>query len=285
MKIIYNRRGKSLEKEEQYGEKYLKFLYNTLLGRIVLKIIINPIFSKINAIYNKTFFSKNKIKRIIRKYKIDINDFEETNYKSFNEFFIRKKKQTFYNEQANIFISPSDSKLIVYKITKNLRIKIKQSIYTLNELLDENIDLNEYKDGNCLVFRLSMDDYHRYCYIDDGEINKVKKINGCLHTISAISKDYKVYSQNTRMCNYISTKNFGDIICMEIGALLVGKINNYKQEKCCKGKEKGYFELGGSTIVIITKNNIKIDDDILEYSKKGIETKVEYGEGIGELIC
>lgn len=285
MKIIYNRQKKILEGDEQYGEKYLNFLYNTLLGRILLMLIISPVFSKINALYNKTFFSKNKIKKFIEKYKIDINDFDKTSYNSFDEFFIRKKKQISYNKEANILISPADSKLIAYKIDNDLKIKIKQSIYTINELLCEDINLNDYKQGNCLVFRLSVDDYHRYCYVDDGEMKKVKKINGCLHTISSISKDYKVYSQNTRICNYISTKNFDDIIFIEVGALLVGKINNYQQPTFHKGEEKGYFELGGSTIVIITKDNLKIDDDIFKYSQEGIETKVKYGERIGELKC
>lgn len=285
MKKIYNRQNKNIENDEQYGEKYLNFLYNTLLGRVLLIVIINPIFSKINALYNKTCLSKNKVEKFVKKYNIDVNDFEEKNYKSFNKFFIRKKKYTSYNKANNVLIAPADSKLMVYKITNDLKIRIKQSIYTLNELLDDDTNLSEYKDGNCFVFRLSMDDYHRYCYVDDGKIKKVKKIKGCLHTVSSISKNHKVYSQNTRTCTYIKTKNFDDIICIEIGALLVGKINNYQKEKCFKGEEKGYFELGGSTIVIITKNIIDIDDEILEYSKKNIETKVKYGERIGELIC
>lgn len=284
MRKIYNRQNRSIENDEQYGKKYLEFLYNTKLGRIFLKVISSPIFSKTNALYNKTILSKNKVKKFIKRYNIKINDFEEKAYKSFNEFFIRKKKQITYNKSSKVFISPADSKLIVYKITEDLRIKIKQSIYTLSELLNEDMDFCEYENGNCFVFRLSMDDYHRYCYIDDGELTKVKKIKGKLHTVSSISESHKVYSQNTRVCNYIKTKNFDDIICIEVGALLVGKINNYDKKIFSKGEEKGYFELGGSTIIILTKNNIQIDDDIIEYSKKNIETRVEYGERIGKLI-
>ena len=32
-----------------------------------------------------------------------------------------------------------------------------------------------------------------------------------------------------------------------------------------KGEEKGYFNVGGSTIVILTKDNIKVDKDIIKY--------------------
>ena len=46
--------------------------------------------------------------------------------------------------------------------------------------------------------------------------------------------------------------------------------------------EKGYFEPGGSTIIeIFKKDVVKIDEDILAQSKKHIETKVFYGEGVG----
>lgn len=285
MKKIYNRKTKKLEDEGQYGGKYLNFLYDNACGRILLKLIISPIFSKINGVYNKCFLSKGKIKKFIKQYKIDITQFEKEEYKSFNEFFTRKKKNIVINKEKHIFISPAESKLLVYKISDDLKIKIKQSVYTINELVNNKMDVEKFKNGNCLVFRLSMDNYHRYCYIDNGRNEQIDRIKGKLHTVSSISKNHKVYSQNSRICNYMKTENFGDLIYIEIGALLVGKINNYEVQTFKKGEEKGYFELGGSTIVILTQNNLKIDEDILEYSKKDIETKVEYGERIGELIC
>lgn len=285
MRKVYNRKTNVIEEEKQYGGKYLNFLYNNACGRILLKLIINPVFSKINGIYNKSFLSKGKVKKFIEQYKIDLSEFEKEKYKSFNELFTRKKKKVLFEKEKNVFISPAESKLLVYKISEGLKINIKQSNYTINELLNNDFDAKKYKNGNCLVFRLSMDNYHRYCYIDNGKIEKVDKIKGKLHTVSSISNKHKVYSQNSRVCNYMKTENFGDLIYIEIGALLVGKITNYEKETFKKGEEKGYFELGGSTIVILTPNNLKIDKDILEYSKKDIETKVEYGERIGELLC
>ena len=50
-----------------------------------------------------------------------------------------------------------------------------------------------------------------------------------------------------------------------------------------KGDEMGYFAFGGSTIVIlIDKNRISIDSDILENTKNKIETYVKMGESIGK---
>jgi len=50
-----------------------------------------------------------------------------------------------------------------------------------------------------------------------------------------------------------------------------------------KGKEMGYFAFGGSTVVLlIDKNKIEIDSDILENTKNKIETYVKMGETIGK---
>lgn len=283
--MIYDREAKTISKDKQYGSIYLNFLYNNILGRVILKLIICPAFSKIYGKYNNMSISKKRVDTFIKKYNIDTNEYEKKEYSSFNDFFTRKRKAIYYDKEKNNFIAPADSKLMVYKIKDDMTIKIKQSIYTIEELIEDQMNLEQFKNGNCLVFRLSMDDYHRYCYIDDGTIEKIKIIKGKLHTVSSISNKHKVYSQNTRICNYMTTDNFDKIIYIEVGALLVGKINNYNKNKYNKGDEKGYFELGGSTIVILTNDIIKIDNDIIEYSNKGLETKVKYGERIGELKC
>ena len=50
-----------------------------------------------------------------------------------------------------------------------------------------------------------------------------------------------------------------------------------------RGDEKGNFAFGVSTIVLITeKNAVKPDEDILNNSREGIETRVFMGEKIGE---
>ena len=64
----------------------------------------------------------------------------------------------------------------------------------------------------------------------------------------------------------------------------MGRIKNHHQNYSFKkGEEKGYFEFGGSTIVLLfKKDTITIDKDILDNSKDNIETIVKYGEKIGK---
>ena len=72
--------------------------------------------------------------------------------------------------------------------------------------------------------------------------------------------------------------------CIEVGALLIGRIVNHEADVFKKGQEKGYFEPGGSTIILLT-GDIEVDEDIARQSAMGTETKVRYGERVGVLKC
>lgn len=281
---VYDRKTKEYLEEQESGNKILNFLYKNALGRLLLKVLINPTISKIGGLYNNSSLSKLRINKFIKNNNINMSDFEKTNYKNFNDFFTRKikeNKRPFLSNKNN-FISPADSKLTVYNITDELKLSIKGSTYTLNELVNNEEDLSEYKNGQCLVFRLSVDDYHHYCYPDSGKTTHKNFIRGKLHTVRSISSEYKVYKVNQREYSVLKTDNFDEIIYIEVGALMVGKIVNLDKEYFNKGEEKGYFKLGGSTIVILVKENkVKIDEDILRQSKDDIETKVKYREKIG----
>ena len=171
----------------------------------------------------------------------------------------------------------------VYNIDENLKIDVKYSTYTLEELLNKKLDINIYKNGYCLIFRLSVDDYHRFVFPDDGKYVKRYHVKGELHTVRPIASKYRVFSRNTREISLLQTENLGDIIQIEVGALLVGKIQNKEVKHFKKLEEKGYFEYGGSTIILLLRNNVQIDEDIKENSQKGIETKVKIGERIGKI--
>ena len=287
MLMIYKIKHRNSDKiEEVKSTKTLSFFYNTLIGRILLKICTMKFISDIAGIYMNSRLSKYKIKKFIKDNKIKITDYEKTNYNSFNEFFTRKiiSIKRPINMTKTAFISPCDSKLSVYTISDDLTLYIKDSYYTIGTIIDKKI-LKEYKEGYALVFRLSPTDYHRYCYIDSGYQEKNNKIKGILHTVQPIAlKRYNFYKTNTREWTILHTNNFDEVVHIEIGAMAIGKIKNEHENYIFKkGEEKGYFEFGGSTIVLLVKKGIiNIDEDILENSKNNIETYVKYGEKIGK---
>lgn len=284
---IYNRELECYEENVQYGGVLLNILYNNSVGRILLKVAINPVFSKIGGWYNDTGLSKGRIKPFIKKNGIIMDDFEEKEYENFNSFFSRKIKEgrrpVDMSEES--FVSPADSKLSVYDISEDNLVNIKGTNYKLSHLVGDKVNMEDYQGGKCLVFRLSVDDYHRYIFPDYGRVTKRYSIKGKLHTVSSISKDYKIYKENSRVVNVMKTENFGKVICIEVGALLVGKIVNHPIRAFEKGMEKGYFKLGGSTVVmLLQKDKVELDEDIIDVTSRGIEVKIRMGERIGRKV-
>ena len=283
---IYVRQDKNFIEDRQYGASSLERLYNTWYGRVLSKFILLPIFSTLATSKDRKRSSIKKIAPFIDEYKISIDDFEEREYGSFAEFFTRKIKQGRrpFDPDDSVIISPADSKVLCYDIGDDLKFTVKGSTYTPDEITGNSIDLSDFAGGKVLVFRLSMDDYHHYCHIDSGKVSGSYEIKGKLHTVSSISSKYKIYKENHRIVNVLDTDHFGRVIYIEVGALLVGRIRNNGITKFDKGQEKGYFEQGGSTIVLFfEKDRINVDPDILEMSGNGIETKVKMGEHIG--VC
>ncbi len=281
---IYDRKKKEYEEIVQYGQGALKFLYGNFFGRLLLRIVVSPFASRLYGYINSKPGSRKKIPEFIESNNIRMEDFEDREYASFNDFFTRKLRDgaRVIDSAENRLISPADAKLLVYDIKEDLRIEVKGRTYSLDEIAPGENDLKEYSGGVCLVYRLCVDDYHRYCFIDNGSVKESRIIKGKLHTVSPLSKAYKIYKENHRIINVLATDHFGEMIHIEVGALLVGKIVNRDVSKFSKGEEKGYFEPGGSTIVqLFKKDAVRIDEDILNQSLDNTETKVLYGEGVG----
>lgn len=284
MMKIYNRSGMEVIVSQQQNN-LLKMLYSHVLGRCVLKVLTLPFITYLGGKYMNSGLSRRKIQPFIDQNHIDMNQYEEQTYHSYNDFFTRKMKtgERLIDMQSNILIAPADSKLTYYAILEDTHVKIKDSLYSLADLLQNKELADEYQRGVCLIFRLTVDDYHRYCFIDNGTKEEDCYIPGVFHTVNPIANDYyPIYKQNSRSYSLLHTDHFGDVVYMEVGAMMVGKIVNHSVQSFTKGQEKGYFEFGGSTIVVFIKKDIvEIDGDIIENSKKHDETRVLMGEKIG----
>ena len=281
---IYDRRTKEYEETEQFGQGALAFLYGNPWGRLLLKLATSPIPSNLYAFWNGMPQSRKKIPDFIRDHGIDLSEFEDREYRSFNDFFTRKFREGVrpIDEDPDHLISPADAKLLVYPVDEATRMEIKGRSYSLAELTAGRMDLSGYDGGTCLVYRLCMEDHHRYCFPDDGKNLRQFRIKGKLHTVSSLSKEFPVYQENTRVISKLRTEHFGDVVHVEVGAMLVGRIQNRDVRSFHKGEEKGYFEPGGSTIIEVFKRGVMtVDEDIQEESANEIETKVRYGERIG----
>ena len=263
----------------------VRFFYGTIIGRLIVRIFSIPLFSKLMGLFLDSKLSKFKIKSFIKKNNIDMSLYKEKDYKSFNDFFTREIKNIDYSKNKDDFISPCSSKLSVYDINEEGLYRIKNSYYRIKDLVNNDLIYKEFIGGKLLIFRLEATDYHRYIYIDKGSKEKNVFVPGILNTVRPIVlKHFNIYKQNSREYTIMHTDNFDDVIQIEVGAIMVGKINNKHEEYTFKkGEEKGMFEFGGSTIVLMIKKDIvDLDSDILKNSSDGFETKVSVGESIGK---
>lgn len=265
----------------------LEVIYGHALTRMLLRPFLSPAVSDICGKFLSTRFSRRIIPSFVKKNHIDLSIYEKQEFDSYNAFFTRKIKaeQRPINDQKNVLISPSDGKVTAYPITQKGRFWIKHTQYTAAQLLKDERLAERYMGGWIYVIRLTVDDYHRYCYVADGRKSKQRKIRGVLHTVNPVANDYyPIYKMNSREYCLLKTKEFGTILLMEVGALMVGKINNHEEDSAQvkRGDEKGMFEFGGSTIVVMTEPGMtKPDKDIIQNTKVQAETLIKMGEPIG----
>lgn len=289
---IYDRKKDSYEIEKVAGSKYIKWCYESPIGKSLTELIIKKkLVSKIYGKYCDTKLSKKKIPKFIKDFDIDIDMAikKPNDFSSFNDFFIRELNTNSrpIDMNSDILVSPGDGRLFAYEnISMNKLVQVKGITYSLSELIGDTKIAYQYEGGTCLVLRLCPTDYHRFHFIDNGIPKESHFIDGSYYSVNptALERIPKLYCQNKREWSIFESENFGDIIHIEVGATCVGTIiQTYEPgKKVLKGQEKGYFKFGGSTTILFFKKDmIEIDEDILAQTDFGFECKVQLGEKIG----
>lgn len=265
----------------------IRFLYHTHAGRCLLKILVRPQFSELACKYLSSPLSVWLIDFYIKKHQINMSEYPKEKYRSFNDFFIRKRCLSVPENTDNFLVSPCDGYLSVHQISSQNTFRIKHAEYNLDSLLNDPRLAEQYQDGYCLIFRLAPHNYHRYIFIDDGEILQTQAIPGILHCVRPyVCTDFPVYIQNSREYTLLKSENFGNLVQMEVGALLVGRIkNHFSSGHVCKFTEKGYFEFGGSTIILlIEKDKIAFSPSIARQTLNNREVPVRSGQILADKL-
>ena len=289
---VYNRKLKKYEIEKVAGGSLLKALYGNPIGRVGLELLVKrKFYSHLTGILCDTRISSKNIASFIKNFDIDMStsSVKEGEFNTFNQFFTRKltKEARPFQEDPNLLLSPGDGRLKAWEnIDMDKVLQVKGQTYSLKELLNDADLARKYQQGTCILLRLAPVDYHRFHFIDDGVCSDSKKINGHYYSVNPIALNSipKVFCQNKREYSLFSSKNYGDILYMEVGATSVGSIvQTYKVgEPIKRGDEKGYFKFGGSTVILFLEKGLAhIDNEILNQTEMGYETRILAGECIG----
>ena len=268
----------------------LHFLYHTAPGRALLHPLGSRALSKVCGAFLDCRLSKPLIKGFVKKAEIDPEEYIMDGFTCFNDCFCRRVKEGLrpVEQDPSVMIAPSDGLLSVWPISKDTVIPVKQSEYSVRRLLRDSRLAERYENGLCLVYRLCVNHYHRYGYVESGRKSVNRFIPGVLHTVRPIALEARpVFIENCREYTCIRTEQFGVLTQMEVGAMLVGKIANHETGRAnvVRGTEKGTFLYGGSTIIVLVEpDKVAINPEILAASMEGIETPVKYGQAVGRKI-
>ncbi len=281
----------TIQKELVYGDKFIKWLYQSKLGKIVQNRPIEKFISHAYGSYQNFGISKNKVKPFVKKFDLDMEQFKQKDYKSFNDFFIRefKPNQRSFTKKPEELPAFAEGRYFGSEnISSNNYFPVKGINININTLLDGfkgDINKNEFNEGPMLIARLCPVDYHRFHFPDDGEIVYRQLIEGPLDSVNPLALEHKpeILVKNERQISVLKTKNFKTILNIEVGALCVGKIKNSTEcpQSVTRGQEKGYFLFGGSTSIIIGQNKAwKPNELILKNSKNNLETYYKLGDQV-----
>lgn len=298
----YNRVSKRVENEKVYGSRYVELAYKNAFGFFLTRVLFaRRWFSKIMGWVEDSKSSTARIAPFIEQYQIPMEDYEPQEFKSFNEFFIRKFKagKRNFNPSPEIFCAGAEARYLAYEnITANSRVKVKGIDVSISELFGTTKEAHalaqEFDGGTVIIARLCPVDYHRYHFPCDGEVLHQYRVEGLLHSVNpvALATHPEIFLINERQVCIFKNPSFGNVAMIEVGALGVGKIiqsykkTNFVGTKFVKGDEKGYFLFGGSTVIwVLKKGAITLTEDLSANStntKEIIETWIPLGDRLGE---
>jgi phosphatidylserine decarboxylase len=247
-----------------------------------------PFFDWLLAAYQNTQRSAREIEPFIRKYRIDMSEFEPVIYRSFAEFFDRR-----FRPGVRVFPTAPDEMGAFAearyfgwnKLEANQQFPIKGHSLRGSQILGSEERARPFIGGPVILARLAPVDYHHVHYPDDGRTLEQDWIGGRLWTVNwhALLSKPDILFSNQRHINILETRHFGRLAFVEVGALSVGRIVQVHSldQPYQRGEEKAVFCFGGSAIVMFGEAGAWCPaEDLLAHTKEGTETLVRLGEPI-----
>lgn len=290
--VFYDRYTGTLRSEGIYGEKPLRWAYETALGRVCLNAVIRrKWFSRLYGRWADCSYSRKEIATFIERFDVDTSEFLKSpdSFNTFNEFFFRKLKPEArpIDQNSNSVIFPADGRhFLIPNLSESTPLYAKGQRFDLAELLGDRRLADEFKGGTAVLSRLCPTDYHRYHFPLAGVPDAGRLINGSLFSVNpiALSRRLSYITENKRQITHVENSRLGKYLFLEIGATNVGSIVGTAPagEAINKGDEKGYFRFGGSMVItLFPEGSFSPDSDFAEQSKAGIELYARIGDRMG----
>jgi phosphatidylserine decarboxylase len=245
-----------------------------------------PLYDRLYALYENSRWSTREIEPFIRKYQINMAEFEQVRYRSFAEFFDRRFRSGVREfpsapEEMGAF---AEARYFGWeKVEPDQKFPVKGHSLSAEQILGSAKRAHPFIGGPVLLVRLAPVDYHHMHYPDDGHTLDHHRLGRRLWTVNwrALQNMPDILFANERNINILQTRNFGQLGFIEVGALSVGRIAQVHpwDSPFKRGEEKSYFRFGGSAIVVFGEPaKWRPTDDLLEHTRENVETLVHLGD-------
>lgn len=289
---FYNRYTQTTETELVYGEPWLRWTYETALGRFsTWALIKRAVFSHWYGWRMNRPISAHRVLPFIVNYDLNVDEFAKSplSFKTFNEFFYRRLMSAArpIAEGNDVAVFAADGRHLGFPdVDAAQGFYVKGMKFTFAELFNDAALAAEFAGGSMVISRLCPVDYHRFHFPVAGKPTAPRIINGALFSVSpiALRKNVGYLVQNKRALTLIDDSRFGRVAMFEVGATCVGTIKNIfaAGQPVVKGEEKGFFTFGGSCVItVFAKGRIRLDGDLVAQSAQQIETYARMGDHMG----
>lgn len=290
---FYHRKRREMVEEHIPGEFWLRWLYSrSITGQVALHVLVKR--ALLTWWYGRRMDHPRSVHQVlpfIVEHDLDVDEFakQAMAYKTFNEFFYRKLKDSArpVDPSPDSAVLPADGRHLVFpNVDEADGFYVKGERFELAELLGGELVAKQFAGGAMLISRLAPCDYHRFHFPCSGTPGRASLIKGPLYSVNpiAVRRNVRRLVENKRMITVVDTERFGTVVMVEVGATMVGGIlQTYVPGRSVrKGEEKGLFKFGGSCVItLFQKGRIVFDSDLREQSARFVETYAKMGERLG----
>lgn len=286
----YNRYTGQVETEAVFGERFLRWTYETQPGRLVLHAIVKrALFSRLYGMWMSRRKSAEAIAPFIQEYGIDVSEFAQdpASFSHFNAFFARALKpdaRPIVADPAAVVFPADGRHLGLQNLSQCTSIYAKGQQWDLAVLLQSKELAARYEQGSAVISRLCPTDYHRFHYPVGGTVLQPPRLlNGALFSVSPIALRRNIHYlwQNKRMLTLVDSESLGQVCILELGATCVGSIVQVDRQvqEVEKGELKGWFLFGGSCVItLFERDRVALSADLVRETERGRELYAQMGD-------
>ncbi|MEA2059801.1 MAG: phosphatidylserine decarboxylase [Thermodesulfobacteriota bacterium] len=132
-------------------------------------------------------------------------------------------------QDNGIVVSPADAKVLVGDLKSSAPLFIKGKFFEFEELLEEQVWRDTFRNGKYAIFRMTPDEYHYNHAPVTGWVADFYEINGKFHACNpgAVVREVTPYSKNTRVVTIFDTDIqgvtcVGRVAMIEVAAMIGG---------------------------------------------------------------